>query len=80
MPFPSPGDLPNLGIEPASPVSPTLVVRFLTTEPSGKPKIENGKGKTTTEWRNLADKDHVDIMYPRYDVIRKAFHIYSALP
>ena len=57
-----------------------LAVRFLTTEPSGKPKIENGKGKTTTEWRNLADKDHVDIMYPRYDVIQKAFHIYSSLP
>ena len=26
--FPSPGDLPNLGIEPASPVAPALAGRF----------------------------------------------------
>ena len=32
----SPGDLPNPGIEHASP---TLAGRFLTTEPPGKPKI-----------------------------------------
>ena len=35
-PFPSPGDLPNLGIEPASPA---LAGRFFTTEPPGKPEI-----------------------------------------
>ena len=34
LPFPSPGDLPNLGMEP---VSPSLAGRFLTTEPPGKP-------------------------------------------
>ena len=34
LPFPSPGDLPNPGIEP---VSPALVGRFFTTELSGKP-------------------------------------------
>ena len=34
LPFPSPGDLPNPGIEPASPA---LAGRFCTTEPSGKP-------------------------------------------
>ena len=32
--FPSPGDLPDPGIEP---VSPSLVARFFTTEPPGKP-------------------------------------------
>ena len=31
--FPSPGDLPNLGMEP---VSPALAGRFFTTEPPGK--------------------------------------------
>ena len=36
LPFPSPGDLPDPGIEPASPVSPTLVGRFFTTGPQGK--------------------------------------------
>ena len=33
LPFPSPGDLPDPGIEP---VSPALAGRFLTTEPPGK--------------------------------------------
>ena len=36
LPFPSPGDLPNPGIEPTSPASPALVGRFFTTEPPGK--------------------------------------------
>ena len=37
FPFPPPGDLPDPGIKPASPVSPALTGRFFTTEPSGKP-------------------------------------------
>ena len=36
LPFPSPGDLTNPGIEPASAAS-ALVGRFFTTEPPGKP-------------------------------------------
>ena len=39
LPFPSPGDLPNPGIEPMSPVSPALAGEFFTTEPPGKPII-----------------------------------------
>ena len=35
MPFPSPGDIPNRGIEPRSP---TLQVDSLPAEPHGKPK------------------------------------------
>jgi len=35
LPFPSPGDLPNPGIKPGSPV---LQVDSLPTEPSRKPK------------------------------------------
>ena len=34
FPFPPPGDLPDPGIKP---VSPALIGRFFTTEPSGKP-------------------------------------------
>ena len=34
LPFPSPGDLPNPGIEP---MSPALAGGFFTTEPPGKP-------------------------------------------
>ena len=36
LPFPSPGDLPDPGINAVSPESPALVGGFLTTEPSGK--------------------------------------------
>ena len=38
LPFPSTGDLPNLGIEP---VSPELAGGFFTTEPLGKPLPEH---------------------------------------
>ena len=36
LPFPSPGDLPNPGIEPALPA---LAGRFFATEPAGKPVV-----------------------------------------
>ena len=36
LPFPSPGNLPDPGIEPASPA---LAGRFFTTEPPRKPKM-----------------------------------------
>ena len=43
LPFPSPGDLPNPGIEPGSP---TLQVDTLPSEPPGKSSLggENSKG------------------------------------
>ena len=37
--FPPPGDLPNQGIKPATPVSSALWVGSLPTESSGKPKV-----------------------------------------
>ena len=37
LPFPSPGDLPDPGIEPVSPVSLVLQADSLPVEPSGKP-------------------------------------------
>ena len=37
LPFPSPGDLPNPGIKPASLTFPTLTGGFFTAEPPGKP-------------------------------------------
>ena len=36
LPFPSPGDCPDPGIEPAPPASPASQVDPLLTEPSGK--------------------------------------------
>ena len=40
QPSPSPGDLSNPGIEPASLISPTLQADSLPSEPSGKPKYD----------------------------------------
>ena len=40
MPFPSPGDLPDPGIEAGSPA---LQANFLLSEPPGKPCLEHGK-------------------------------------
>ena len=37
LPFPIPGDLPDPGVEPASPVSPALASGFFTTPPPGMP-------------------------------------------
>ena len=37
LPFSSPGDLPDPGTEPVSPVSPALTGGFYTTAPPGKP-------------------------------------------
>ena len=45
LPFPSPGDLPNLGIEPMSPGVPELASRFLTPEPPRKPVSMNEHSK-----------------------------------
>ena len=37
LPFPTPGDRPNPGIEPTSPASPALKDRLLPTKPPGYP-------------------------------------------
>ena len=40
LPFPSPGNLPHIGIKPTSPVSPALkAVPYPLSHPSGKPMI-----------------------------------------
>ena len=40
LPFPSPGDLLDLGIEPSSPASPALATQEgSTTQPPGKPNL-----------------------------------------
>ena len=41
--FPSPGDLPDQGIEP---VSPALAGGFFTSEPPGKPRQSVGEGQS----------------------------------
>jgi len=39
LPFPSPGDLPDPGIKPASFTAPALAEEFFIAEPLGKPCI-----------------------------------------
>ena len=44
LPFPTPGDLPNQGIERTSPA---LAGRLFTPEPPGKPTVNGVSGKKT---------------------------------
>ena len=39
LPFPSPGDLPDSGIEPASPMSPALQADPIPAEPGGEAQV-----------------------------------------
>ena len=48
FPFPTPGDLPDPGIEPASLPFPALAGGFFTTEPTGKPSRAEFKSKPVT--------------------------------
>ena len=51
LPFPSPGDLLNLGIEAMSLASPALAREFFTTEPLQKPtKLNSVHLKLTFTW------------------------------
>ena len=60
MPFPSPGDLPDPGIEPNSPA---LQADALPSEPPGKPREATGKGKNerythlNAEFQKIARRD-----------------------
>ena len=60
LPFPSPGDLPNPGIEL---MSPALAGRVFTTEPPGSP-IQNMKVKVLVAQSCLTLCDHMDYSQP----------------
>ena len=45
LPFPPPGDLPNRGLEPTSPVTPALAGRFFTAERPGNWDFRSSVGK-----------------------------------
>ena len=58
LPFPSPGDLPDPGIEPTSPVFPALVGDFFTTVPPGKPSgilVHTKKKWAIKLWKNIEE-------------------------
>ena len=50
LPFPSPGDPPDPGIEPMSCASPALADRFFTTVPCGRP-VETQRVKNKRQLR-----------------------------
>ena len=58
LPFPSPGDLPNLGMETASHVSSAMAGRLFTTAPHGKCQvaemIQTSRERKTEEEVNTA--------------------------
>ena len=62
LPFPSPGDLPHPGIEPASPA---LAGGFLTSEPPGKPErvIYPFRNYLVLKWDRLHEGISSDALY-----------------
>ena len=46
LPFPTPGNLPNAGIEPMSLTSPAFAGRFFTTEPPSRDTNDSRENKT----------------------------------
>jgi len=69
LPFPSPGDLLDPGIESRSPASPALQAKSLLTGPSGKPTwLPWGLHKTSNRWYSpfLADSNVVSIAYKSF--------------
>ena len=57
LPFPSPGDLPNPGIEPGSP---TLQADTLSSEPPGKPWVPKWWHKS---WEALITRESWEFVY-----------------
>ena len=54
MPFPSPGDLPDPGIEPGSP---TLQADALLSEPPGKPLVDLTEAEDIKKrWQEYAEE------------------------
>ena len=62
LPFPTPGDLPDPGIEPASLASPTLAGGFFTTLPPGKPFIYLKTLKQVGSQRKTVNSGHQELL------------------
>ena len=64
LPFPSPGDLPNPGIEPESLMSPALAGEFFTTSPTWQAHILSSKGLTHSLYLHSILGHHLFIFNP----------------
>ena len=58
LPFPTPEDLPNPGIEPTSLASPVLAGGFFTSVPPGKPQWILSRSKGPTGHETLGDTEY----------------------
>ena len=76
MPFPSPGDLPDSGIEPTSPESPALQAGSLPAEPlektvlQGKNEDKRRKGRQSKTWLH-GITDSMDMSFSKLQEIVK---------
>ena len=55
--IPPPGDLPDPGIKPTSLTSPSLAGRFFTTQPPGKPLLNNAS--SANYMLNICDSSEI---------------------
>jgi len=62
LPFPSPGDLPNPGIEPRSPA---LGVDSLPAQPQGEPKNTGVSSPSLLQWIFLTQESNWGLMHCR---------------
>ena len=63
LPFPPPGDLPDPGIEPTSPVSPTLACGFFTT--SGTWSSQYSDLCSRLLWKDVRSASAHSLSFPR---------------
>ena len=72
MPFPTPGDLPDLGIKPKSPMSPTLPGRFFLFK-----DIRDTKGTFNAKMGSIKDRNGTDLA--EVGEIKKRWQEYTEL-
>jgi len=70
-PFPSPGDVPNPGIKPRSPM---LQAEFLPTKPSGKPKNTGVGSLSLLQWIFLTQQLNWDLLHCRWILYQLSYH------
>ena len=66
LPFPTPGDLPDSGMEPVSLSSPALAGGFFTTEPPGKPSVQVGPIKLQGPYKREAGGQRGEKVLPSW--------------
>ena len=76
LPFPSPGDLPNPGIEPRSPL---LQADSLPVEPQGKPKNTEVGSLSLLQWVFLTQELNQGLLHGRRILYQLSYFYFNAL-